>query len=57
MQGIVGDHYPSEDEVADATLAVTGKSRFRDKAYNGRFTLNDVPGRPSFNPPPWDKKK
>jgi hypothetical protein len=54
MQGVVGDHYPTEAEVADATLAVTGKSKYRDKAPNGRFTLNDGAGRPSLNPPPWN---
>jgi hypothetical protein len=50
-QGVVGDHYPTEDEVAAATLAVTGKSKYRDKTDNGRFTLNDGPARASLNPP------
>jgi hypothetical protein len=57
QQGVVGNHDPEEQEVADATLAVTGKSKYRDKPFNGRFTLNDGPARPSLNPPPWDKKK
>jgi hypothetical protein len=56
-QGIVGGHFPDEQEVVDATMAVAGKSKFRDKPFNGRFTLNDGPVRPSLNPPPWDKKK
>ena len=56
-QGLVGSHYPEEQEVVDATTAVSGSSKYRDKPYNGRFTLNDGPARASLNPPPWDKKK